>query len=344
MAFDPSLKKKKKKKKAFDLDAALAEDGSAAPAAPAGEEVAVAKPVKVKQASEENVPAFDEADADRAAEKAGRKAEALNMDDLDLDNLDSFGDKKKKKKKKRKGDVDGILDGADGAGAEGGDENQENQASKGGKEDGKTEKKSSATGGSGDPWTGSDRDYTYDELLKRVFTIIQEKNPEMQARHTKGFVMRPPQVVRSGTKKTAFVNFMDIAKALHRQPKHLLAFLQAELGTVHHRRFKPVDPQGQIPTEEYRNRAPEIHQRVRVLPHLPFPGHHPEQGRPNLFPPVHDLPFQVFSPVHQDRFPGRHWEAVGHAGKERVVGTLLTHSVFMIKISHIYVYLLSSQL
>ena len=29
MAFDPSLKKKKKKKKAFDLDAALAEDGSA---------------------------------------------------------------------------------------------------------------------------------------------------------------------------------------------------------------------------------------------------------------------------------------------------------------------------
>jgi len=250
MAFDPSLKKKKKKKKAFDLDAALAEDGSAAPAAPAGEEVAVAKPVKVKQASEENVPAFDEADADRAAEKAGRKAEALNMDDLDLDNLDSFGDKKKKKKKKRKGDVDGILDGADGAGAEGGDENQENQASKGGKEDGKTEKKSSTTGeapggisgnqqggesgegGSGDPWTGSDRDYTYDELLKRVFTIIQEKNPEMQARHTKGFVMRPPQVVRSGTKKTAFVNFMDIAKALHRQPKHLLAFLQAELGTV----------------------------------------------------------------------------------------------------------------
>jgi len=214
MAFDPSLKKKKKKKKAFDLDAALAEDGSAAPAAPAGEEVPVAKPVKVKQASEENVPAFDEADADRAAEKAGRKAEALNMDDLDLDNLDSFGDKKKKKKKKRKGDVDGILDGADGAGAEGGDENQENQ------------------GGSGDPWTGSDRDYTYDELLKRVFTIIQEKNPEMQARHTKGFVMRPPQVVRSGTKKTAFVNFMDIAKALHRQPKHLLAFLQAELGTV----------------------------------------------------------------------------------------------------------------
>jgi len=34
-----------------------------------------------------------------------------------------------------------------------------------------------------------------------------------------------------GTKKTAFVNFTEIAKMLHRQPKHLLSFLTAELGT-----------------------------------------------------------------------------------------------------------------
>ncbi|OWK03068.1 hypothetical protein Celaphus_00007905, partial [Cervus elaphus hippelaphus] len=34
-----------------------------------------------------------------------------------------------------------------------------------------------------------------------------------------------------GTKKTSFVNFTDICKLLHRQPKHLLAFLLAELGT-----------------------------------------------------------------------------------------------------------------
>jgi len=211
MAFDPSLKKKKKKKKAFDLDAALAEDSGAAPteapvaaepAAPA--KPAAAAPVKAAKAD----PAFDEADADRAAAKAASKAEALNMDDLELD-LDSFGDKKKKKKKKRKGEDTVAEEGAEDI------ENQENQQV-----------------GSGDPWSGTDRDYTYDELLKRVFNIIQEKNPDMVARHTKGFVMRPPQVVRSGTKKTAFVNFMDIAKALHRQPKHLLAFLQAELGTV----------------------------------------------------------------------------------------------------------------
>merc|ERR1719471_2507077 len=43
--------------------------------------------------------------------------------------------------------------------------------------------------------------------------------------------MKPPQVVRVGTKRTSFVNFAEICKILHRQSKHLLAFLLAELGT-----------------------------------------------------------------------------------------------------------------
>ena len=37
--------------------------------------------------------------------------------------------------------------------------------------------------------------------------------------------------MRVGSKKTAFANFNEIAKMLHRQPKHLLLFLFAELGT-----------------------------------------------------------------------------------------------------------------
>lgn len=80
-------------------------------------------------------------------------------------------------------------------------------------------------------WLGSDRDYTYDELLNRVFEIIIEKNPGMAAGQKPKFVMRPPQVLRVGTKKTSFANFTEICKALHRQPKHLLDFLLAELGT-----------------------------------------------------------------------------------------------------------------
>lgn len=80
-------------------------------------------------------------------------------------------------------------------------------------------------------WGGSDRDYTYDELLQRVFNIMREKNPDMVAGEKKRFVMRPPQVLRIGTKKTSFANFLEICKTLHRQPKHLQAFLLAELGT-----------------------------------------------------------------------------------------------------------------
>lgn len=59
-------------------------------------------------------------------------------------------------------------------------------------------------------WVGSDRDYTYDELLLRVFNIMREKNPDMVAGKKQKFVMRPPQVVRIGTKKTSFANFTEV--------------------------------------------------------------------------------------------------------------------------------------
>ena len=60
---------------------------------------------------------------------------------------------------------------------------------------------------------------------------MRSKNPNLIEGGKRKFVMKPPQVVRVGTKKTSFVNFTDICKILHRQPKHLLAFLLAELGT-----------------------------------------------------------------------------------------------------------------
>ena len=69
----------------------------------------------------------------------------------------------------------------------------------------------------------SDRDYQHDELLQRVFSIMRDTP-------TKIFV-KPPLLMRVGSEKTAFTNFGEIAKMLHRQPKHLLQFLFAELGT-----------------------------------------------------------------------------------------------------------------
>lgn len=80
-------------------------------------------------------------------------------------------------------------------------------------------------------WANSDRDYTYDELLSLVFSIIREKNPDLAGGEKKKFVMRPPQVLRVGTKKTSFANFLEICKLLHRPQKHMQAFLLSELGT-----------------------------------------------------------------------------------------------------------------
>merc|ERR1711936_545118 len=128
----------------------------------------------------------------------GFEEENDNVDDIDLE---SFGTKKKKKKKADLDDLDN-------------EEDKENEADD----------------TNADPWKDSDRDYQYDELLQRVFGIMRDKNPEMVAGEKKKFVMRPPQVARVGSKKTAFANFTEIAKMFHRQPKHLLAFLFAELG------------------------------------------------------------------------------------------------------------------
>ncbi|KAH7642394.1 eukaryotic translation initiation factor 2 subunit 2-like protein [Dermatophagoides farinae] len=60
---------------------------------------------------------------------------------------------------------------------------------------------------------------------------FSEKNPESESGGRKKYVLRPPQVLRIGTKKTSFANFLEICKSLHRQSKHLQNFLLTELGT-----------------------------------------------------------------------------------------------------------------
>ena len=237
--FDLSAKKKKKKKKTqFDPDGGegaevtdhiirhlshseIFQDEATPQAAP--------EEAPIKEKKEKKKVAFDAEDSANVEDidlesfgkkKKKKKREGLDDlndvkdalpenedkgvdEDMDLD-LDSFGSKKKKKKKKKHGDLDDLDDGG---------EDKENEDEK------------------ADPWKDSDRDYQYEELLQRVFTIMRDKNPEMVAGKQKKFVMRPPQVMRVGSKKTAFANFVEIAKMLHRQPKHLLQFLFAELGT-----------------------------------------------------------------------------------------------------------------
>lgn len=227
-------KKKKKKKTGFDPDALE-------PAEPA-----------VDTATEEP----DKDDAEIKAEQAQEKAED---DDFSLD-FDST--KKKKKKKKQAIDLEELKEALPTEESEKKDE--EEAAEDGGADfdmDGdptllkKKKKKKrvkdideltkddpdveednfdavdSAKKLGGRSWSGTDRDYTYDELLTRVFSIIKEKNPEMVTGEKKKIVMRPPQVLRAGARRTSFANFAEISRMLHRQSKHVLAFLLAELGT-----------------------------------------------------------------------------------------------------------------
>ncbi|KAK2584252.1 hypothetical protein KPH14_006663 [Odynerus spinipes] len=223
--FDPSLKKKKKKKKGvFDIDGEFNEAGSTGDANEMTGDKENQEPEPLMAEDDETL------DLENFGKKKKKKKKAFNLNDLDAalpdakkedvleppveetavdDNLDLDMDfSKSKKKKKKKKDLDELV--AEEERKEIEDKENVEEASL---------------------WVGSDRDYTYDELLIRVFNIMREKNPDMVAGKKQKFVMRPPQVVRIGTKKTSFANFTEICKTLHRQPKHLLDFLLAELGT-----------------------------------------------------------------------------------------------------------------
>uniref|UniRef100_A0A3B1J2J8 Eukaryotic translation initiation factor 2 subunit beta n=1 Tax=Astyanax mexicanus TaxID=7994 RepID=A0A3B1J2J8_ASTMX len=220
MIFDPTMtKKKKKKKKPFMLE----EEG--------GEGEDGVQP----EAKEPEVDAGEEKDFD-LDEDEGRKKEPTD----DLDDLNFFNQKKKKKKPKKDKLFDNELD-------EGMKELKieaeppetledddlmlpaKKKKSKkikdfqddtdilcrdDGLEDDDSKNMDEITFSSqtGPAWAGTERDYTYDELLSRVFNIMREKNPDMVAGEKRKFVMKPPQVVRVGTKKTSFVNFTDICK------------------------------------------------------------------------------------------------------------------------------------
>lgn len=72
-------------------------------------------------------------------------------------------------------------------------------------------------------------EYTYTELLERVYNLLQENNPNLAVR--KRHVMPPPQLARIGTRKTMWSNFAAAAQVMRRQLDHLMTFVLAELGT-----------------------------------------------------------------------------------------------------------------
>uniref|UniRef100_A0A383WMS0 Eukaryotic translation initiation factor 2 subunit beta n=1 Tax=Tetradesmus obliquus TaxID=3088 RepID=A0A383WMS0_TETOB len=159
------------------------------------------KKKKKKDAAAE--PAAEDGEAAAAAAAGEQPAE-------DEDLLVDLSLKKKKKKKKTRADEFGLEAEAD--------PEAEAEAAERGEGAGKF------------AWSNSDREYTYDELLDRVFGILRERNPELTGERRRT-VLKPPQVAREGTKKTVFTNFMDLCKAMNRNNEHVSAYLLAELGT-----------------------------------------------------------------------------------------------------------------
>ena len=74
--------------------------------------------------------------------------------------------------------------------------------------------------------------YQYDDLLERVHSLIEERNPALGVSKGSTIKLRPPQVERVGSKKVAFSNFAEICNLIHRNQDHVFQFFLAELGTT----------------------------------------------------------------------------------------------------------------
>ena len=80
-------------------------------------------------------------------------------------------------------------------------------------------------------WLTSDRDYTYQELLGRVFGILRQNNPDLAGDRRK-FTIIPPIIGREGSKKTAFTNISELCRRMRRPVEHVTSFLLTEMGTT----------------------------------------------------------------------------------------------------------------
>jgi len=230
--FDPSLKKKKKKKKKEAVaEEAPAEEGAPEPA-PAVEEAAVAT---------------EEGEPDLGKKKKKKKSKPAAEDKKDSDDDESFGTFVATKKKKKPKKVDADLDGDDEDGGDAGAAAESDPSAPAASKS-KSVSKSEKPKKEAPAWHGVDRMYEYDELLTRIFSML---NPEQGVRQA--FKMKPPVVVKDGTKRVVLVNFQEVCTSMNRTAEHLLSFMLAELGTS-----GSLDGQGRV-TFKYAGRQAQKH-------------------------------------------------------------------------------------
>lgn len=132
--------------------------------------------------------------------------------------------KKKKKKKKPTEEEEGAADETKAETTEAAQAEDVSFA------DGSTATAADATA-AGEGWLSSDRDYTYSELLGRVFGILRQNNPDLAGDRRK-FTIIPPIIGREGSKKTAFTNISELCRRMRRPVEHVTSFLLTEMGTT----------------------------------------------------------------------------------------------------------------
>ncbi|KAF8333103.1 domain found in IF2B/IF5-domain-containing protein [Cantharellus anzutake] len=251
--FDPSLKKKKKKKAVAFSEDSLGVDGGAEAPTDEGPSSLLAPAPTIDAGAP---PTDDFSDL----KKKKKKKATFDLDELESaldsstpkpppsdgagdvphggDALDDFSEiKKRRKSKKAAFDLEAFErelqesseKRADDDVDEGGDYDE---ADLGDDVFAASRSTASESGTREETWHGTDRDYTYAELLGRIIRTLQSQNPDLSSGTRKRYTIVPPSVHRDGNKKTIFANIAEICRRMHRQPEHIIQFIFAELGTT----------------------------------------------------------------------------------------------------------------
>eukprot|EP01127_Copromyxa_protea_P008293 TRINITY_DN18_c0_g1_i1.p1 TRINITY_DN18_c0_g1~~TRINITY_DN18_c0_g1_i1.p1 ORF type:complete len:184 (+),score=37.00 TRINITY_DN18_c0_g1_i1:54-605(+) len=82
-----------------------------------------------------------------------------------------------------------------------------------------------------DKETGKEREYFYNELLKRIYDEHRDKKG-LSGEGPSKIQIEPPQVGKVGTRRVVWTNFAANCRTVNRKPEHVQQFVLAELGTT----------------------------------------------------------------------------------------------------------------
>lgn len=74
-------------------------------------------------------------------------------------------------------------------------------------------------------------DYSYEYLLKRVFSKLQENNPYLTGLPTRTS-LHPLDVQREGVRRTVVTNFQQLCHTLGRDSDHMMSYILSELAVA----------------------------------------------------------------------------------------------------------------